>query len=135
MMLQSLLVKHYKLFLFVLSILIGAYALYSWGYSSAQQKYQSILEEQQAQIVLLELAEKQVEKEIVTVYKDRVKTVTQFRDRIIEVTPDVLSEESKQCSIGPGFIGLHNAAASLETVSESTSRVDAASTEARTAKE
>lgn len=127
-MFQLLLVKHYKFFLLLLSICVGAYSLYRWGYSVAEQKYEIEIAKQQERIVQLQNIEAKIEKEIVTVYKDRVKTVEKVRDRIIEVTPNVLREESMQCTIGPVFIGLHNAAASNQGISESSSRVDDNST-------
>lgn len=128
----SLLAKHRVLLLSIVALLIGAFGLYRWGYSSATQKYEVELARQRALIAQLEKEEVKIEKEIVTVYKDRVKTVERVRDRIIEVTSDVLREESMQCSIGDGFVGLHNAAASNQTIPESSTRVDASSTEAAT---
>ena len=128
-MFPSFLVKHRLLILSSIALFLGAYGLYHWGYTSAEQKYKIDIANQQAKIAELKKAEATVEKEIVTVYKDRVKTVTNVRDRIIEATPNVLREESMQCSIGPGFISLHNAAASNQALSESSNRVDARSTE------
>lgn len=129
-MFQSLLVNHSKKILVIIALFIGAFGLYKWGYSVAQQHYEVEIAKQQSLIAQLKKQEVKIEKEIVTVYKDRVKTVEKVRDRIIEVTPNVLREESMQCSIGDGFVGLHNAAASNQPISESTSRVDASTTEA-----
>lgn len=135
LLLQSLLGKHRFLILGAIALLVGAFGLYKWGYSTAEQKYKIQIAKQQALIVQLQNVETKIEKEIVTVYKDRVKTVTQVRDRIIEVTPNVLSEESKQCRIGSGFIGLHNSAANNQDISESARSVDAAAATTRAATE
>lgn len=129
-LLQSLLAKHRFLLLGTFALILGAFGLYKWGYSVAQQQYEVEIAKQRILISQLQNAEIKIEKEIVTVYKDRFKTVEKVRDHIIEVTPDVLREESMQCSIGAKFVGLHNAAASNQTVSESSSRVDASTTEA-----
>lgn len=129
-MFQSLLANHYKLILSISALLLGAFGLYNWGYSAAEQKYEIEIAKQQERILQLQNVEVKIEKEILTVYKDRIKTVDKVRDRIIEVTPNVLREESMRCSIGSAFISLHNAAASNQAVSESSSRVDDSSTTA-----
>lgn len=120
--------SNYRFLIFgCIALLVGAFGLYRWGYSSATQKYEIEFAMQQQRILDLQAAESKIEKEIVTVYQDRVKIVTKYRDRIIEVTPDVLSEESKQCSIGSGFIGLHNAAASNQGLPNGTGGSNASS--------
>ena len=98
------------------------------GYTFSENKYQKIIAEQQVKIKDLESREAVVEKEIVIEYRDRVQTITKVKEKIVEVTKNVLSEETNACTIGPGFIGLHNAAAIGETVPRSSKGTDATST-------
>lgn len=108
------------------SVSIGALGLYRWGYNSADAKYKIILAEQKQKIETLEAKEEVVRVETVTVYKDRVRTVTKVQEKIVEVTRDVLGEEVNNCVIGPGFIGLHNAAATNQTISRGSEGTDRA---------
>jgi uncharacterized protein YjcR len=108
----------------VLVVLIGLYTVYRIGYNTADTKHQIRIQELANRINELEKQEAIIEKEIVTVYKDRVVKVNQVRERIIEVTRDVLHEESANCTIGPNFISLHNAAAGATSVSDATRGTD-----------
>ena len=98
------------------------------GYTFSENKYQKIIAEQQVKIKDLESREAVVEKEIVIEYRDRVQTITKVKEKIVEVTKNVLSEETNHCDIGPGFISLHNAAASNKAIPGSTKGTDATST-------
>lgn len=98
------------------------------GYRKAEDTYTKIIDAANQKAELLSEKEIVIEKEIVTVYKDRVQTVTKVEEKIIEVTKDVLQEESANCAIGPGFIGLHNQAAN-QTLPSSTSGTDEVSRE------
>lgn len=107
-------------------LLIGGSALfccvlgiYQWGYVSAKQKYQVIAIEQKNKINELAQKEAIIEKEIVIRYVDRIRKVKEIQTKIVEVTRDVLREESTQCAIGPNFIGLHNQSASNQGISTS----------------
>lgn len=108
------------------SVSAGALGLYQWGYNKAESKYEIILAEQKQKIETLEAREEVVRVETVTVYKDRVRTVTKVQEKIVEVTRDVLGEEVNNCTIGPGFIGLHNAAATNQAISGSPEGTDGA---------
>ena len=109
--------------------LMAVLALYKFGYTVAETKYQKILTEQQVKIKELEAREAKVEKEVVIEYRDRVQTITKIQEKIVEVTKHVLSEETAACTIGPGFIGLHNAAAIGEALPGSPEGTDATSTQ------
>jgi hypothetical protein len=65
-----------------------------------------------------------IEKQIVIEYVDRIRTVKEVQTKIVEVTRDVLREESTKCDIGPNFIWLHNASASNQAISTSSPRTD-----------
>lgn len=108
------------------------YATYNVGYSSAKQKYEMQLATQRTLIASLENRESIIQQEIVTVYKDRIKIVEKNRDMIIEVTPNVLREESMRCDIGDRFISLHNAAASNKNISYDATGTNAESSTAET---
>jgi hypothetical protein len=93
--------------------------VYQWGYGKADAEHQTTIanlraevERQKSRITELELKEGVVTTEVVTVYKDRVKTIKEVETKIVEVIRDVLGPEIDRCSIGPGFISLHNSAAS-----------------------
>lgn len=108
-------------------LLIGGSALfccvlgiYQWGYVSAEKKYQIIAEQQKNKINELSNKEAIVEKEVVTQYVDRIRTVKEIQTKIVEVTRDVLREESTQCVIGPNFIGMHNQSAANQGIPLST---------------
>ena len=111
-------------------LIIGAvfattiFGVYKWGYSSAEQKYAIIIQDQKNKIEELSKREAIIEKEIVIEYVDRIRTVKEVQTKIVEVTRDVLREESTKCDIGPNFIWLHNSSASNQAISTSTSRTD-----------
>lgn len=96
------------------------------GYTFSENKYKKVIAEQQVKIKDLESREAVIEKEIVIEYRDRVQTITKVKEKIVEVTKNVLSEETNRCDIGPGFISLHNASARGEGLSGSTDGTDAA---------
>lgn len=100
-------------------IAAGAFGLYRWGYNNAEHEYVLLLEQQKAKVKELEGREKEVTKETVTVFKDKIKTVIQVQEKIVEVTKDVLGDEVNHCDIGGGFISLHNAAAAGKALSSS----------------
>ena len=112
-------------YIFVLAALLGLFGIYRWGYNSAENVYQIQLARQQEKIKHLELQEKQIEKETVVKYVDRVRTVTKTEQKILEVTGEILQQEDRVCPIGTNFIWLHNQSASNQAVSSSTSSVDA----------
>lgn len=118
MILPSLYLKGIGLLAIVSVLSFGAKKIYDFGYNQADAKMQILVAErdrtiaqQKMLIAELELQEVVIEKEVVTVYKDRVKTITKVKTEIVEVIRDVLGPEIERCTIGPGFISLHNAAA------------------------
>ena len=98
----------------VIALVISFFSAYLVGYNTAETKYLTQIKLANSKIKELESREAIIEKEIVTVYKDKVRNVKQIEEKIVEVTKYVLREESANCTIGPGFIGLHNAAASQD---------------------
>lgn len=120
------LIPNYVKVLIVASMLFSAiYSTYKWGYSSAEQKYAIIIQDQKNKIEELNKKEVLIEKEVVTKYVDRVRTIKEIETKIIEVTRDVLQQEATQCDIGPNFIWLHNNAASNQAISQSSTGIDA----------
>ena len=116
-----------KLILWGVFILVSIgclYALYRKGYNAAEGKYLPILEAQQKQAAELELKNKETATKVVTQYKTRVETVVKNVEKIVYETPEVLKNETNNCTIGPGFISLHNRAAQSGTVSISAPRVN-----------
>ena len=114
-----------KLFLIALIALsVSIWSAYYIGKTNAEAKYSKQLEIANARIKTLEARESVIEKEVVTEYKDRVRVVKQIEEKIVEVTKYVLREEASNCTIGPGFIGLHNAAASGQNLPGAASGTD-----------
>lgn len=143
MMLPSLYLKGIGAIVILSALGVGIKKIYDFGYERADSKMRIIvaerdrtIAEQKILIAELELQEVVIEKEIVTVYRDRVRTVTKVEKEIVEVIRDVLGPEIERCTIGPGFIGLHNAAAEGDStnarsakdkaISNATTRVDGA---------
>lgn len=116
-------------YIFVFAALFGAalgiFGIYRWGYKAAETEYLIQLSIQHEKIKHLEQQEKQIEKEIIVEYVDRVRTVTRVEQKILEVTGEILQHEANVCPIGTNFIWLHNQSASNQAVSSSTSSVDA----------
>lgn len=121
---MNLIPNYVKLLIVVSALFSAVYGTYKWGYSSAEQKYASIIQEQKTKIEQLSKREVIIEKEIVTEYVDRVRTVKEIQTKIVEVTRDVLREESTKCDIGPNFIGLHNSSASNQALPTGTPGTD-----------
>lgn len=96
------------------------FAVYTLGYNKAEGKYTKILDTQNQLVRELEAREQTVKIVTVVEYRDRIKTITKVEEKIVEVTRDVLGNEGDNCTIGPGFIRLHNAAATNKAISGST---------------
>lgn len=119
-----------KILIVVLTAISAVYGTYNWGYSSAETKYEAIFKKQNEKKAELKNREVIIEKEVVVKYVDRIKTVTEVQTKIIEVTRDVLQEESTRCDIGPNFIWLHDSSASNQDISTTSSGVDGSSDKA-----
>jgi hypothetical protein len=117
---MNLIPNYVKLLIGVSALFCCILGIYQWGYVSAEKKYQIIAEQQKNKINELTQKEAIIEKEIVIQYVDRVRKVKEIQTKIVEVTRDVLQEESTQCAIGPNFIGLHNQSASNQGIPTST---------------
>jgi hypothetical protein len=116
---------------YLIALAVGAMAvigIYRLGVNHTEEKYQAIFKEQEQKIEELSKQEVKIEKEIVTVYKDRVRVVKEVETKIVEVIKDVLQEESAACVIGPNFISLHNAAAVSTTIPPTATGTDGATT-------
>lgn len=105
---------------------LGVFGIYKWGYRAAETHYLVQLARQQEKIVQLEAQEAKIEKEVVIKYVDKIRVVTKVEEKILEVTRDILQQESSMCPIGSNFIWLHNQSATNQAVSSSPSSVDAA---------
>ena len=101
------------------AIVAGVFGIYRWGYNSSETKWLLIEAENAARIAVLEQRESIVSIETVTKYKDRYTVITETREKIKEGTRDALQDETTRCTIGPNFIGLHNASATNKAVSGS----------------
>lgn len=118
---MSLLFKPYALVAIFLVTFITLFATYMKGYNRAEAKYVAILNEQKRQADELQVKQKETSEKVVTKYKTQIKTITNTVEKIIEKTPEVLKDENTACTIGPGFISLHDAAANGGSVSGSAS--------------
>lgn len=115
----------YVLYAATLLACFGAFTgIYFYGRHTANEEHRLKSELQKKEVEILMQKEIVVEKEVVTQYKDRIKTITEFQTNIVEVVNEVLREDSSKCSFGNGFIWLHNSAASGETIPRSTERID-----------
>lgn len=126
MILPSLYLKGIGAVVILSMISFGAKKIYDMGYEKADSQMRILVAErdrtianQKLVIAELELQEVVIEKEIVTVYRDRIKKVKEVETKIVEVIRDVLGPEIERCTIGPGFISLHNAAAEGKSVNRS----------------
>jgi hypothetical protein len=85
---------------------------YFSGVSDQKNKQKIEMAKLQTQIEMLNGANRDVQLRTVTQYKDRIVTIESKEKAILDTIPEVLKNESKDCRIGPGFVGLHNNAAS-----------------------
>lgn len=94
------------------------------GSSHAKMEYMKQINEWQVQVEQAKALQQIISHDTVIEYRDRIKTVTEYKTQLIETVGSELHEENAQCHIGDNFIRLHNLSASDQSISSTTIGID-----------
>lgn len=113
----------------IIALVSGICGVYYLGYNQSEFKHASIEQALKSKIALLEEKSNQVTFKVDTEYVDKIKYVTQIKEKVVTqyVPQYITASQNLACIVPASFVWLHNAAAKGDVPTGTPPADDAAS--------